>query len=318
MNSPSRVLISGGREAGGVTAFANNLAEGFRSLGIPVEVIPPHALLRRWRDLRDPRVLKILSTTAVFAVPFARQAICVAHGFPRADVQGWTRFFAILASYYLANLSGAPLVAVSAYVATHLGSLFALRVDAVVHNAMAGEFFAPPCAPPPERNWVSFVGRLHPVKNLQRLLPALRELLDSRPDLKVCIIGDGPLRPALEAQVRGDARFEFRGQQDSMTIREQLRRSRVFISGCETEAFGISYLEALSQGCNVVMPAAGGGLEIAPQWIGSHIQLMPLSFDRAEIVAKLERSVALDGPTTALEAYRPEQIAAAYLRLFRT
>lgn len=317
MSTPDKVLISGGREVGGVASFAANLAEGFQALGIPVEVIPPSNILRRWRDLRNPRVLKILSTTGVFAVLFARQAISVAHGFPRADVQGWTRFLAILASFRLVNLAHAPLVAVSDYVAVHLRSLFDLRVDAVIHNPLPKAFLAPLSDVPTERGWISYVGRLHSVKNLHRLLPALQELLNIRPGLKVCIIGEGVIRPALEAQVRGDTRFEFRGQQEGAAIREQLRCSRVFISGCETEAIAVAYLEALSQGCNVVMPAAGGGLEIAPQWIGSHIQLMPLSFDRAEIVASLQRALEVDGPAAMPEGYRPEQIAAAYLRLFR-
>src|SRR5712692_10721177 len=93
---PSRVLITGGREVGGLTAFAEGLSEGFTVLGIPSEVISPNEIFKRWRDLRDAKVLKILSTTAVFAAPFARRAICMAHGFPRADAQGWTRMLAIL------------------------------------------------------------------------------------------------------------------------------------------------------------------------------------------------------------------------------
>ncbi len=315
MNTPERVLISGGREVGGVEAFAASLAEGFTTLGIPVEVIPPRRLLQRWRDMRDPQVLKILSTTGVFAAPLCRRAVCVAHGFPRADAQGWLRFVAILASFRLANLCGASLVAVSAYVAAHLTGLFAMRVDAVVHNALAGVFLAPQETPVTDRHWVSFVGRLHPVKNLQHLLPALQALLDSWPDLKVCIIGDGPMRAVLEAQVHGDARFEFRGQQDNLAVRKQLQKSRVLISGCETEALGITYLEALSQGCNVVMPAAGGGLEIAPQWIGSHIQLMPLTFERGAIVSSLQRALLSEGPAALPDGFRPEQIAAAYLQL---
>jgi hypothetical protein len=35
----------------------------------------------------------------------ARRAICVAHGFPRPDAQGWLKILAILASMKLGNLS---------------------------------------------------------------------------------------------------------------------------------------------------------------------------------------------------------------------
>jgi|GEM_PF-6265427 len=95
----------------------------------------------RWRELRDPRVLKILSTTAVFAAPIARRAICVAHGFPRPDVQGWRKALGVTASFKVANWF-ARLVAVSYYTAIHLRTIFNLRVDAVIHNPLDDAFLA--------------------------------------------------------------------------------------------------------------------------------------------------------------------------------
>src|SRR6266704_2108752 len=112
--SPSKVLITGGREIGGLTAFAGGLSEGFAALGIPSEVITPNEIFKRWRHSRAPGVLKILSTTAVFAAPFARRAIFVAHGFPCAAYQGWMKALSSIGSFKLAKmLSGAPVIAVS-------------------------------------------------------------------------------------------------------------------------------------------------------------------------------------------------------------
>lgn len=71
---PARVLITGGREIGGVASFADASRAGFRDLGVTAEIVSPLRIFARWRDLRDLRVLKILSTTAVFAAPFARRA----------------------------------------------------------------------------------------------------------------------------------------------------------------------------------------------------------------------------------------------------
>jgi hypothetical protein len=71
---PAKVLITGRRQFGGVTSFAEGLRAGFRELGVSVEIVPPSRILMRWRELRDPRVLKILITTAVFAAPPARSA----------------------------------------------------------------------------------------------------------------------------------------------------------------------------------------------------------------------------------------------------
>ena len=75
MTNPEKVLITAGHEVGGLTAFAEGLSEGFTALSIPSEVIPPKEIFKRWRDLRDAKVLKILSTTAVFAAPFARRVM---------------------------------------------------------------------------------------------------------------------------------------------------------------------------------------------------------------------------------------------------
>jgi glycosyltransferase involved in cell wall biosynthesis len=313
---PKRVLITGGREVGGLRAFAEGLREGFLELGIPADIIPPDEILSRWRDLRDPSVLKILSTTAVFAAPFARRAICVAHGFPRSDVQGWLKTLAILASFKLANLSwDCPLATVSDYVAIHLRAIYGLRVDAVIHNPLQS-IFCEPWQSSESRNYLTYVGRLVPAKNLHRLLPAMQQLLEEDTELRVCIIGDGPQRRELEALASGSSRIEFPGVLDAVGVRSYLRKTKVFVSGCETEALGLAYVEALSQGCAVAMPASGGGLEIAPQLIGNQIQLLPLGFDKRRAADTLARLATIKNEEIgngALHAYHPERVARAYL-----
>lgn len=310
-----KVLVTGGREAGGLNAFAQALAEGFGSMGLVVEVISPSTLFRRWRELRDPGVLKILSTTAVFAAPFARRALCIAHGFPRPDAQGWRRTIAILFSLKVANWSRhCRLVAVSNYVAIHLRAVYNLRVDAVVLNP-AREIFAEPWQETTGRTDLTYAGRLIPAKNVHRLLPAMRQILDEHPGLRIVIIGDGPERRRLEAIAEGDPRVEFAGLLDSRALLRRLRNTKLFVSGNETEPFGIAYLEALSQGCAVVMPACGGGLEIAPELIGSQIQIFPISFEKERIVSAMRRAVQFNGPAFPLSGFRARDAASAYLAL---
>jgi glycosyltransferase involved in cell wall biosynthesis len=311
---PKKVLITGGREVGGLRAFAEGLREGFLELGIPADIISPSEILSRWRDLRDYSVLKILSTTAVFAAPFARRAICVAHGFPRPDAQGWLKTLAILASFKLANLSSdARLTTVSGYVAVHLRAIYKLRVDAVIHNPLQSVFCEPWQSSEP-RMYLTFVGRLIPAKNLHRLLPVMQQLLDEDPALRICIIGDGPQRQELEALVQDKSRVEFAGAMDATAVRAYLRKTKIFVSGCETEALGLAYVEALSQGCSVTMPACGGGLEIAPHLIGTQIQLLPLSFHDTEVLNVLRRAAKPTSSPVPFDAYAPSAVAALYLR----
>ena len=312
---PKKVLITGGREVGGLTSFAEALAEGFTQLDIPAEVVPPRRIWSRWRELRDPAVLKILSTTAVFAAPFAKRAICVAHGCPCADVQGWAKVIGFLASYKLSNLCHqTPLVAVSEYSAVHLLEIFNIRFEAVIQNPVKQVFLDPNTSPDIERRYITYVGRITPAKNVHHLLPAIRAVLDQTPGLRACIIGDGDQRAALQ-ETYTDERIEFPGSLDSHAVREKLRATRVFISGNQTEPFGITYLEALSQGCAVAMPASGGGLEIRPDLIGLQIHLLPISLDCEGVIAGLGRALKSSCNLVSLPGHAVKAVAVAYLKV---
>lgn len=316
ISPPVKVLITGGREVGGVASFAEGLTEGFTAVGIPSEIISPSQILWRWKDLRDPKVLKILSTTAMCAAPFARRAICMAHGIPRANHRGVLRMLGVLGGWKLANAcSGTQLVSVSMYTAVHVEAFFDVRSDGVILNPVKRTFLEASNGNGRERGYVTFTGRLVPCKNLHRLLPAIRDLLDGNPGLRACIIGEGPQRKELERVVAGDSRFEFKGYVSDLELRDWLRRSKVYISGNETEGLGITYLEALSQGCAVAMPASGGGLEVALGEIGKSVHLLPLSLDRAEVLLVLQRALVSPHSVVPVGAHRPEEVARAYLRV---
>jgi glycosyltransferase involved in cell wall biosynthesis len=316
---PSKVLISGGHEVGGVGSFADALRIGFTELGIPVEIVSPSQAILRYRELRDPRVLKILSTSAVFAAPLARRALCIAHGFPCAKHQGWMKTLAILGSYRLATMSrGSKLVVVSAYGAAHLESIFGLRVDAVVRNPVQPLFLEPcPADQQPPREAITYVGRLHYSKSIDRLIPAMRDVLDENPGMCAWIIGDGPMRSELERATAGDERFQFFGALSAVEVRDRLRRTRVFVSGCVTEGLGIAYIEALSQGCAVAMPATGGGLEIAPECVGHQIQLFSPSLDRRDVSSALRKAINITDSFVSVSGFAPRAIASAYLAIGR-
>lgn len=311
---PSKVLITGGHELGGVASFAEALQRGFSEHGIESEIISPARILGHMRELRDPGILKILSTTALFAAPLARRAICMAHGVSRADYTGFRKAAGIIASFKVANRSsGAQLVSVSYYTAATLRAVFSIRTDAVIHNPLKALFLEPYRYDPSGRCWLTYAGRLIAVKNVHRMIPAMKDLLDEMPSLRVCIIGEGELRPELERMVAGDSRFEFKGSPDDPTLRDYLRRTRVFVSGNEAEGFGITYLEAMTQGCVVAMPAGGGGIEISPERIGRGVQLLPPSWDRAELVAAFRSAFVQDWSPMDAKRFSVAAVAGSYL-----
>jgi glycosyltransferase involved in cell wall biosynthesis len=139
------------------------------------------------------------------------------------------------------------------------------------------------------------------------------DLQRENPDLRICVIGDGPQRAELESSFPRDPPIEFTGDLDPLEVRRYLQRTKVFVSGNEMEPFGITYLEALSQGCAIGMPACGGGVEIAPEFVGTRVQLLPLSFDRQGLLSALRRALNSTGTPVSLAGYEPKAVAEAYL-----
>jgi glycosyltransferase involved in cell wall biosynthesis len=317
--APEKVLITGGREVGGVASFAEALSSGFSELGVPSEIIRPVSLSSRLGDLRSKRILKLLSTSGMLAVPLARRAFCVSHTVPMAKEHGWRKAMVLASCYKVANAcSSARVVAVSDYVALHLAYLFNVRVDGTVRNPLPRLFFEPFEVSDNERIYVTFVGRLVKCKRLELLLPAICDLLEENAHLRCCIVGDGPLRGELEKSIAGNDRVEVVGSRDYTFVRERLRRSKIFVSGAGNEGMGIAYLEALSQGCIVAMPATGGGVEVALQRIGQNVQLLPISLERGEVLKVLRNALQVRPSPVCLQNYAAKAVASAYLDLDRT
>jgi glycosyltransferase involved in cell wall biosynthesis len=59
---------------------------------------------------------------------------------------------------------------------------------------------------PPDAEVVGWVGRFMPQKDPGTLAGAAAELLDARPELHVCFVGDGPDRGQVESRLTGDGR----------------------------------------------------------------------------------------------------------------
>ncbi|SAK92931.1 GDP-mannose-dependent alpha-(1-6)-phosphatidylinositol monomannoside mannosyltransferase [Caballeronia hypogeia] len=306
------VLLSGGREVGGLQSFASNVGSGFDALGISSEIVgTPRAMLRRWKAMRDPTVLKIFSTWAIFLCPFARNAIAVAHGFPRVDAQGVVKFLAILASFKLAQRT-ARLVAVSGYVQRHLSALFDIRCVAAIHNPL------PACwsgARPAKgtRNLITYIGRLHPVKRTDEFLPAVIDMLDANPQVEALIVGSGECKAELLRIANGHARVHFVESMSSQEVMNALARTKVFFSGCDTEAFGISLLEAAVSGCNIVTTGSGGFVEVLVPDINTTAFLLPPNFSREQCLAALEAALSAPEHRLSDEAFLPAAIARLYM-----
>ncbi len=110
---------------------------------------------------------------------------------------------------------------------------------------------------------VGSVGRFVAYKGYDRLLEAARLVHDRRPDVHWLLVGDGELRPALEAQCRQlDLKevVHFLGWREDVPA--LLTLSDVFVLPSLGEHFGRVLIEAMATARPVVATAAGGVPEI--------------------------------------------------------
>jgi glycosyltransferase involved in cell wall biosynthesis len=105
----------------------------------------------------------------------------------------------------------------------------------------------------PDRPLLLTVSRLAPEKNVGFLADVLREL----PGACLAVVGDGPQRAELERRFGGaDARFV--GYLKGKELAAAYASADAFVYASETETMGNVVLEAMSCGCPVVAPHAGG------------------------------------------------------------
>lgn len=96
-------------------------------------------------------------------------------------------------------------------------------------------------------------------KGLDLLLQALPPLLATHPQLRLCVLGDGPLRPALEALSRDlglEGPVQFCG--NVADVRPYLRVFDLFVLPSRREGQGRVLMEAMAMGRPVLATQVGG------------------------------------------------------------
>jgi glycosyltransferase involved in cell wall biosynthesis len=116
---------------------------------------------------------------------------------------------------------------------------------------------------------VLFVGRLVSSKGCEYLIRAMACVQQVMPATKLVVIGDGPLRQALEQEAAALLQnFDFLGVQEPAVVRQLMSRSTVFSCPCivtpagDEETFGMVFAEAQAMGLPVVSCANGGIPEV--------------------------------------------------------
>lgn len=162
---------------------------------------------------------------------------------------------------------------------------------------------------------VLFVGRLVVDKDLPTLIAAFARV--THPGARLDIVGDGPLRPELEAQVAAAGlagRVSFRGYIADPAA--AYRAARCLVLTSRFESFGNAVAEALAHGLPVVTTAAAGPAEIIEQ--GRYGTIVPIG-DADGVARALDAALADPGDPAPRQAkarqFSVDNAARAYLEL---
>jgi glycosyltransferase involved in cell wall biosynthesis len=129
----------------------------------------------------------------------------------------------------------------------------------VIPNHVDIRRFRPVSGTVPETGQITFVGRLHPQKNLESLFVAIRGL----PGVRLTVVGDGPLRASLESMARTDSlNVQFVGQLSHGELPALLNRSEVFVLPSHYEGHPKALLEAMACGVPVIGTRVPGIQEV--------------------------------------------------------
>ncbi|KGX87520.1 glycosyltransferase family 4 protein [Pontibacillus litoralis] len=108
----------------------------------------------------------------------------------------------------------------------------------------------------PDKKLLVFVGRLAPEKEIHKLKP----LLEQRNDVRLAIVGDGPVRDQLEQRFAGTNTI-FTGFLHGEELSQAFASADAFIFPSVTETLGLVILEAMASGLPVIAAKSGPTME---------------------------------------------------------
>lgn len=164
----------------------------------------------------------------------------------------------------------AEIITVSEYLAQEVALRYG-RQPVTIYNGQAPLTFPDPASArsrfrsrwgiPAEALLLGTIGRLHPAKGQTYFIQAAAQLLPAYPNLHLLLIGDGPLRPELELELkRSSLPYTLTGYLPQAY--QALPSMDLFVLPSVSEGLGLVLLEAMQAGVPIAASAVGGIPEI--------------------------------------------------------
>jgi colanic acid/amylovoran biosynthesis glycosyltransferase len=163
--------------------------------------------------------------------------------------------------------------------------------------------FLGPAADPPDNKTLCCVARLGPQKGLHTLVDAVAMVAADQPDVRVIVLGDGPLRAALESQAVASgvsSNVIFAGLASGEAVRQQLLDSRTFVLPSFAEGLPVVLMEALALRRPVITTWVAG----IPELVDAQVGWLSPPGDVAALALSIR--AALDTPMARLTAMGDE------------
>ena len=118
----------------------------------------------------------------------------------------------------------------------------------------------------PDSPLLLYVGRVSAEKEIERIKPVLETI----PQCRLAIVGDGPHREALEAHF-ADTPTHFVGYLQGLELAAAFASADAFVFPSRTETLGLVLLEAMAAGCPVVAARSGGIPDIVSDGVNGYL-----------------------------------------------
>lgn len=229
------------------------------------------------------------------------------------------RYLATALTFWTSLFTGAKFVACSQYVVQEYKKLAIVPQKIhVVYNSFDFQKFCSTSASKPRKD-VAMVGYMEEVRDHKTLLLAWESIQD-KIDGQLNLIGEGSLLPSLKAMVkdRDIKRVNFLGRVTN--VNEILASTKVYVLSTRSEGFGITLLEAMASGCEVVASDVPAVREVLSD--GEFGELFPVG-DKDALAQYILQCYQNDGLASEkyakkmkyLKSFSPEEMINAYVQL---